>query len=87
MKIICDSRSTLAFTFEGEQVELDEHGVGEISDAKGKALLAENKHFKKATDALVKKAKEEEEEEEVAAEKAEAEAEAEAAEPEEGADS
>lgn len=85
MKIICDSRSTLAFTFEGEQVELDEHGVGEISDAKGKALLAENKHFKKATDALVKKAKEEEEE--VAAEKAEAEAEAEAAEPEEGADS
>lgn len=84
MKIICDSRSTLAFTFEGEQVELDEHGVGEISDAKGKALLAENKHFKKATDALVKKAKEEEE---VAAEKAEAEAEAEAAEPEEGADS
>lgn len=79
MKIICDSRSTLAFTFEGEQVELDEHGVGEISDAKGKALLAENKHFKKATDALVKKAKEA-----VAKNKAD---EADVAEPEEGADS
>lgn len=45
MKIRCGNPSTRAFTFEHEQVTLNEKSVGTVSDEIGKRLIAFNSHF------------------------------------------
>lgn len=47
MKIKCDSLSTRAITHNGERVEFNEKGIGNISDENGKDLVMNNPNFTK----------------------------------------